>query len=167
MNKKDKPALVKKLGEELASAKSVVLVDFSGLTVKLQQDLKKRLKENKSKLLVVKNTLFKLAGTAAKLPKETLTDTVLVGQTAVVTSSDDAVSPIQVLGKFAREFELPKFKVGVVEGTFQDSESLVKISMLPGREALLGQVLGGLIRPKLWLSQCTKRKHAETYVCIK
>jgi len=157
MNKKDKPVFVKKLSDELANAKSVVLVDFSGLTVKAQQDLKKRFKESNSKMLVVKNTLFKLAAEDAKLPKETLADTVLTGQTAVITSGTDPVSPIQILGKFAKESvsvtgePLPKFKVGVIEGKFQDSESLVKISTLPGKDVLLGQVLGNLMAPEYGL----------------
>ena len=153
MKKIEKELLVKNLSEELKTAKSVVLVDFAGLTVKLQQDLKKRLKETKSKMLVIKNSLFKLAGESAKLPKDTLTDTVLTGQTAVIISEDNAVSLIQVLGKFAKESvsrageTLPKFKVGVVEGHFQDSESLNKISLLPNKDILLGQALGSLMTP--------------------
>ena len=63
--------------------------------------------------------------------KNLLEDSVLQGQTALVISGDDPVAPIQVLGKFAKEFELPKFKVGVVEGTFQDSANLTKLSTLP------------------------------------
>ena len=157
MKKIEKELLVKNLSEELKTAKSVVLVDFSGLTVKLQQELKKRLKENKSKMLIVKNSLFKLAGNEAKIPKETLSDTVLTGQTAMVISFEDAISPIQILGRFAKEFvsgagePLPKFKVGVVEGTPYDSEGLVKISTLPGKDSLLSQVLGCLVSPSFGL----------------
>ncbi|MFI5241361.1 MAG: 50S ribosomal protein L10, partial [Microgenomates group bacterium] len=60
--------------------------------------------------------------------------------------------PIQVLGKFAKEFELPKFKVGVVEGSFQNSDALTKISKLPSRDALLGQLLGSLMSPMYGLT---------------
>ena len=35
--------------------------------------------------------------------------------------------------------------MAIIEGAFQDTESLTKISTLPGRDALLGQVLGTLM----------------------
>jgi len=145
MNKTEKQDFVKNLQEELKGAKSVVLVNYAGLGVKAQQELKKRLTEVGGRMIVVKNTLLKLAGEAAGVDKDVLTEDILVGQTALVIATDDAVAPIQVLGKFAKEFEVPKFKVGVVDGLFQDQASLTKLSTLPGRSALLGQFLGTLM----------------------
>jgi large subunit ribosomal protein L10 len=145
MLKAGKVEMVKELTEELKSAKSFVLVNYTGLNVKAQQDLKRRLNEVNGRMVVVKNTLLKRAIESAGLDKESSTDDILAGQTAIVLASEDPIAPIQALGKFAKEFDLPKFKVGVVEGTFQDSESLVKLSTLPGRDALLGQVLGSLV----------------------
>lgn len=145
MKKAEKVTFVSDLTRDLQGAKSIVLVNYSGLSVKAQQELKHRLSESGSRMVVVKNTLLKRAGESAKIDNEILTDTVLSGQTALVISGDDALSPIQVLGKFAKEFEVPKFKVGVVEGAFQDETSLEKLSLLPGRDVLLGQLLGVLM----------------------
>ena len=147
MKKTEKILLVKNLAEELKSAESVILVDYAGLNVSMQQELKKRLKEVDAKMVVVKNTLFKLAGKEAKLPKDTLTDAVLKGQTALVISKKDPVSPLSVVAKFANEFNLTKLKVGVVEGSFQDKEAIEALSKLPGKEALQIQVLGTIIAP--------------------
>ena len=151
MKKAEKPFFVENLAAELSSAKSVVLINFAGLSVKSQQELKRRLKETDAKMLVVKNTLLKRAGGAAKIPSDTLSDEVLSGQTALVIGSSDPIAPIQVLGKFASEFEVPSFKVGIIEGAFQDNEALVKISKLPGKDALLGQLLGTLLSPSYGL----------------
>lgn len=145
MKKLEKVTLVENLAAELKDAKSLVLVNYAGLNVGSQQELKKRLNEVDSRMVVVKNTLLKRASEAAKLDKEFSVDTVLSGQTALVIAKSDAIAPIQILGKFAKEFELPKFKVGVVEGMFQDSASLAKLATLPGRDALLSQVLGSLM----------------------
>jgi large subunit ribosomal protein L10 len=151
MNKLEKVTFVENLQKELKGAKSVVLVNYAGLSVKAQQELKKRLTEVGGKMIVVKNTLLKLAGEAAGVDKNILTEEILVGQTALVIATDDPVAPIQVLGKFAKEFlsvdglPVPKFKVGVVEGSFQDQATLSKLSTLPGRDALLGQFLGTLM----------------------
>jgi large subunit ribosomal protein L10 len=151
MKKAEKTVFVDNLTQELKDAKSVVLVNYAGLGVKAQQDLKGRLKEVGGRMVVVKNTLLKLASEKAGIQKEVLTDTVLSGQTALIISDGDPIGPIQVLGKFSKEFETPKFKVGVVEGMFQDEASLSKLSTLPGRDALLGQLLGVLMAPSYGL----------------
>jgi large subunit ribosomal protein L10 len=147
MKKAEKTLFVDNLSKSLKAAKSVVLINFSGMSVKTQQELKKRLKEVGATMLVTKNTLFKRAGEGIGLCDKVLIDTILSGQTALIIGQDDPISPIQVLGKFIKEYDLPQLKVGIVENSFQDTESLIKISTLPGREALLGQILGSLMTP--------------------
>lgn len=151
MKKAEKVTFVDNLTAELRDAKSVVLVNYSGLSVKAQQELKARLKEVGGRIVVVKNTLLKRAGETAKIDKDVLSDTILQGQTALVLADTDPIAPIQVLGKFAKEFvsatgeATPKFKVGVVDGLFQDEAALTKLSTLPSRDVLLGQLLGTLM----------------------
>lgn len=147
MKKTEKHLFVENLTEELKDASGVVLVDYTGLTVAQQQDLKKRLSEVGANLRVVKNTLFKLAGEKAKAPKEVVTDTVLTGPTAIVLAKEDPIAPLQVLHKFAEEFEIPNLKVGMIEGSFKDKTTLEKIAQLPGREVLYGQVVGSIASP--------------------
>jgi large subunit ribosomal protein L10 len=157
MKKIEKIEFVRNLQEELKDAKSVVLVNYAGLGVKAQQELKARLGQVGGKMVVVKNTLLKRAGEGAGIDKNILADTVLTGQTALIIATQDPLAPIQTLGKFAKEFTgadgnpTPKFKVGIVEGAFQDEASLGKISTLPGRDALLGQLLGTLMGPEYGL----------------
>lgn len=147
MRKQEKTFFVENLTEELKSAKSVILINFSGLGVKTQQELKKRLAKVDARMMVVKNTLFKIAGKAAKIPKETLTDSVLAGQNALIISDNDPITSLQVLGKFAVEFDVPQLKVGFIEGDYQDKEDLIKLSKLPGKDALLAQVTGAIGAP--------------------
>lgn len=151
MLKAEKVTFVDKLVGDIKDAKSLVLVNYTGLNVKGQQDLKHKLNEVDGRMVVVKNTLLKRAIESAKLDSQLLTDDILQGQTAIVIGMGDAVGPIQVLGKFAKDNQLPKFKVGVVDGSFQDAASLNVLSTLPGRDALLGQVLGALMAPSYGL----------------
>lgn len=152
MLKADKKVLVQDLGKTLSGATSIVLVNYSGLNVQGQQELKKRLNEVNAKMVVVKNTLLKIAAKEAKLDDKAFTDEILQGQTAIVISEGDSVAGVQVLGKFAKEFELPKFKVGIVDGSFSDESALKKISTLPGKDVLLSQVLGSLMSPMYGLT---------------
>lgn len=145
MKKKEKVLFVDNLTAELKSARGLVLVNFTGLSVASQQELKRRLKEAGAKMLVVKNTLLKRAGEAAKINEQILTDSILTGQTALIIAEADPIAPIQVLGKFAKEFSVPTMKVGIIDKDFYDSLSLSQISSLPSRDALLGQLLGSLI----------------------
>ena len=145
MKKAEKTFFVDNLTAEMKSAKGLIVINYSGLNVAAQRELKARLKEVDAKMIVVKNTLLKRAGEAAKVDKQILEDSVLTGQTALIVSEGEPISAVGVLGRFAREYEVPQLKVGILEGTFQDTESLVKISTLPGRDALLGQVLGILM----------------------
>ena len=151
MKKAEKIIFVNNLKEELKDAKSVVLVNYTGLAVKPQQELKRRLSEVGGKMVVVKNTLLSRASEAAGFDSKTLTAEILSGQTALIIATDDPIAPIQALGKFAKEFvsasgeAVPKFKVGIIEGSFQDTSSLTKLATLPGRDALLGQFLGTLM----------------------
>jgi large subunit ribosomal protein L10 len=142
-----KKEAVAKLAEALKAAASVAFVDYAGMNVAQQNELKKRLKEAGGAMLVAKNTLIKLAGKEAGTADEALAEEVLEGQTAMVTASEDAVAPIRVLGKYIGEFELPKFKAGVVEGKYQDAGALEAISKLPGREELVAHALGALMAP--------------------
>jgi len=147
MLKQDRKKTIENITKELSEAKSAILVDYSGLGVSAQQELKERLKVEGARMVVVKNTFLRLAGDSAKLPKEALEESVLSGQTALVLADSDPVSPLKVLAEFAKEFSVPQMKVGIVEGSFQDKEALDVLSKLPGKETLQLQVLGGVAAP--------------------
>jgi len=147
MLKQQKKEFVKTLEFELKEASSVILVDYTGLSVKLQQQLKKNLKEVEANLMVVKNTLFKLAGQNAKVPEEATEDSVLSGPTAMIITQSDPIAPLQVLAKFAKTNQIPQFKVGIIEGSFQDKNQLDTLSKLPGKEALYAQAVGTISQP--------------------
>jgi len=152
MKRSEKPFFVQNLTQELKLATSLVLVNFSGLSVKNQQILKKRLNEVQAKMVIVKNTLFKLAGKEAGSPQEVLSDTVLSGPTALIIGSQDPMAPLQVLAAFARQFEVPQFKVGIIDSTFCDKDTLTKLASLPSKEVLLAQAIGTIASPMYLLT---------------
>jgi len=125
MKKSDKPLFVDGLTEKLKTASGYILVDFNGLTVKMQQDLKNRLREVGGEMEIVKNTLFKLSAEKAKSPSDITSDTVLQGPTALIVTKEDPIATLQIVAKFAKESEVPQLKVGVVEGSFQDKFALI------------------------------------------
>lgn len=138
---------VEALNQEFGKASSAVFVDYTGMNMALLGELRDKLRESGGKMLVAKNTFIKIAGEQSGFPQEALVDEVLSGQTAVVIGYEDAVSPIQILGKFAKEKEFPKVKAGVVEGQFQTEANVIAISKMPGRDVLQAQVVGAISSP--------------------
>lgn len=147
MTKQDKKTVIENLAKDFKKAKSISFVDFTGMNIVSQQDLKKRLKDAKATMIVAKNTLIRLASVEAKLPKEITDETILSGQTAVILANEDPVSPIQLSGKFASENESLKFKAGILDNAFQDKAAMVTISKLPSKEILVGQTVGNIAGP--------------------
>ena len=147
MNKEEKIQFVDNLTQQLKGAASIVLINPSGLSVKMQQDLKRRLKAVNARMEITKNTLFKIAVKESKVDEAIATDTVLTGPVALVVTESDPIAPLQILAKFAKEFEVPQLKVGLIEGKFQDSPSLIKLSILPPKDVLYAQVVGGVSAP--------------------
>lgn len=147
MLKQQKIDLVSKLTPRLKTSTSIIFVNFTGLSVSLQQKLKVSLKEIGADMTVIKNTLIKRAGDEAGINKQVLTDEILSGQTALILTEGDGISPIQIIGKFAKENMVPQFKVGIVDGNFTDKDGLIKISALPSKGALFSQVVSSLMSP--------------------
>lgn len=147
MKKVEKSAFVEELTSTLKSAKNVVVVDYTGLGVANQRELKKRLKPAGARFVVIKNTLFKIAAKKADISPEMLTDTVLSGQNGLILSDEDPVTPLTVVTKFAAEFEKPKLKVGMLEGSYVSQEDLTSLSKLGSKSAVVGQLIGTLMAP--------------------
>lgn len=144
-NKQDK---LDKLTKSFSEAKSAVFVDYKGMTVATVSDFRNTIREVGGRMVVSKNTLIKLAAKKAGYPEEALSDELLEGQTAVILAEgDDAVSPIQVLGKFVKENEMPTIKAGVLDSKFYNAKGVLKISKLPSKDQLYANIVGAIAGP--------------------
>lgn len=139
-----KQPIVEEIKESLNDAKTVVLVDYRGLTVEQDTKLRKTLREAGVIYKVYKNTMVKLAidGTDFDSIKEDLE-----GPTAVAVSKTDATAAARVLAKFAKENPALEIKSGIVEGTYYDAAGIAKIATIPSREELLSKFLGSIQSP--------------------
>ena len=135
--------IVNILTEKLASAKSVILADYRGLKHKQMEEIRKTLKKVNADFVVAKNRLFLRAlGDKAESLKASLVDT-----TAVLFSYADEVAPLKELAKFFKAAGVGKTKAGLLRGSFLGESELTRLSQLPTREVLLGQLVGQLKAP--------------------
>ena len=139
-----KQPIVQEISETIKDAQSVVVVDYRGLTVAEDTQLRKQLREAGVVYKVYKNTLVSRAVEGTEF--ESLRD-VLEGPSAFAVSADDATAPARVLAEFAKKAPALEIKAGVVEGNFYDADGMKAISSIPSREVLLSKLLGSMQSP--------------------
>jgi len=141
MERQEKKAFVEDLHSRLEKAQGTFLVDYKGLNVETLNRLRMELRGVNAQFQVVKNRLLKLAceDTDTSLLKEHMH-----GPSAIALSGEDLVGSAKILVNFAKDFEQLQLKVGQISGKFVDKDLIERLAALPGRDALLAQVLSAM-----------------------
>ena len=136
------------------NAKAVVLVDYRGLTVSQDTELRKALRESGVVYKVYKNTMLNFAFKGTEF-EELSKD--LEGPTAVAFGLDDATAPARIINNMAKKMPKLEFKSGVVEGTYYDTDGIKVIATIPSRDELISKLLGSLQSPIANLARVLKQ----------
>ena len=150
-SKKARAAVVTDL---IKNSSAGVLVDYRGITVEEDTQLRKELREAGVTYFVEKNTMLRIA-----LKEAGLDDlcSVLEGTTAIAVFDHDQTAPARILGKFAEAHD-DKFtlKAGYVDGVIYDAKGVEALSKIPSKETLLAQLVGSLQGPMQKLAATLK-----------
>ncbi len=139
-----KQPVVEEISASIKDAQSVVLVDYRGLTVEQDTNLRKQLREAGVTYKVYKNTMMNFAFKGTDC--ESLAP-YLEGPSAMAVSTTDATAPARILCKFAKDAPKLEVKGGVVEGIAYDAAGIENIAKIPSREELLSRLLGSMQSP--------------------
>ncbi len=127
------------LTESLQSAKSAMVVSFSGLTVTKDQEFRNNLRAAGAQYQVVKNTLARIAVKGTDY--EQATDT-FKGVTAIAWTDNDPVILSKAISKFMKDnADRYTFKTGVVDGKLVNLKQVTEIASLPSKEELISKLL--------------------------
>lgn len=142
----EKQAAVAALAETLKHAASGVFVDYKGITVAEDTDLRGECRKNEVDYAVVKNTLTRFAIKEAGLDE---IDSILNGATSLATSQGDPILPMRVINQFSKKFNGAKFtiKAGFMEGKVLSMDQILSLAELPSKEGLQAQLLGTMLAP--------------------
>ena len=135
-----KKNVVSEIRDKISNASSTIFFDYRGLTDEQIFELRRKLKETNAEMKVYKNTLTKRALDELKFEMEECT----VGPSALVFG-EDQIGPIKILTEYAKEHDVLKVKGGIVDGKVTSMDVLNKLSTIPGRQALLTMLAGGMI----------------------
>ncbi len=144
MSRTERQATVDALIEQLKGSPNVFVTDFTGLNVLRMTELRRRLRTAGVEYVVVKNTLAQRAFAANGVRA---LDQHLAGPTGLVLAGSDPLAGAKVLTEFAREFERPAVKIGLVDGKAVTPDQVKRLASLPSREVLLSQLAGYIQAP--------------------
>lgn len=139
-----KKPVIEEISASIKDAQSVVLVDYRGLTVEQDTELRKQLREAGISYKVYKNTMMNFAFKGTDC--ESLAP-YLEGPSAIAISSTDATAPARILCKFAKDANKLEIKAGIVEGMAYDAAGIAEIAKIPSREELLSRLFGSMQSP--------------------
>ena len=142
----EKQFLIKEVRDQVTGSTYVLLTDYTGLTVGQFGELRKRLRVAQAECHVIKNSVMRLVLKEAGLP---IADNALAGMTAMVIGKNksDIGAAAKVLKNFKKEFEKPKFKLGVMNQQVLQPAEVEAIADLPGLDMLRAQFIGLLQTP--------------------
>lgn len=131
------------LSGKFEESKSVLFVDYRGLTVAEISKLRSDLYKENCEMFVIKNNIMRRA--AEKVGYSGL-DEVLVGPNAVAISGD-ATNSSRIIYNFLKTNKKLKVKAGVIEGVTYPEEQVRVLAKLPDKNGMLSMLLSVLQAP--------------------
>lgn len=145
-NLENKVLKVSQITDRLNTSKSMVMVDFKGITVEEITALRVKFREAGVDYVVLKNSLMKRA-----LNNQGITelDELLVGPSAFAFGMKDEVAPAKIISEFIEQTKSDKMtiKAGIIEGKVVDTNAVIALSKLPPREVLIAKMMSSLNAP--------------------
>ena len=139
-----KQAAVATLAEKLKTAASGVLVQYQGITVEDDTKMRAALRAAGVEYAVIKNSI---TGRACDQVGYGDMKQYLEGMTALAISANDPIAPAKILKEYADKVESFEIKAGFIDGGVIDAATVNDLANIPGREVLIGRLLGSIQSP--------------------
>ena len=116
----EKQAIVEALTERLQGASAGIVIDYKGITVAEDTQLRANMRKEEVEYSVVKNTLLRFAAKNVGLDE---LDSVLNGTTSLATTSADPIAPFRIVKEFTSKLPKDSNKF-VIKAAFMDGKML-------------------------------------------
>ncbi|MBI5599831.1 MAG: 50S ribosomal protein L10 [Deltaproteobacteria bacterium] len=141
LKKEEKKALVKAYHDKFNRAQAAFLADYKGIKVPDMTELRRSLRDAGVELRVMKNTLAAIAAKDTQV--ETLSGQ-MTGPVAVALGYGDAALAAKKLMQLSDNVPAFKIRAGVLGGKVLGMHDIKGLAALPGREVLVGMLLGAM-----------------------
>ena len=139
-----KKATVAELREELTNARTMIISEYRGLTVKEIAEIRRALRKQDVRYRVVKNRLLRIAADGAV--GEALSP-LLTGPTAIAFGADESSTAKAVLDATRPYNKIVRIKGAVLGDKSIDADAVTRLAALPSRDVLLAKLAGGMQAP--------------------
>ncbi len=137
---------VQNLTAKLKDAKAMVFVDYKGISVNEDTELRKNAREAGVEYFVAKNRLMKIA--LKEVGIDTDFDDLLEGTTSFAIGYEDGVAPSKLVFDFGKKLkDKLVIKGGMLQADRVDAATVEALAKLPSRDEMLGQIAYGLLSP--------------------
>jgi large subunit ribosomal protein L10 len=143
VKRSSKNDFVLKLKDELKDSSSLIVTQYSGLSVQQTDELRKEMRNSGAKFKVTKNRLTKIA--LADTQYESILN-LFTGPTAIAYSSDP-IAPAKVAVNFEKKFDEFKIIGGSFEGKEIDKDKINFLATLPSLDEIRGKLVGIISAP--------------------
>ena len=142
----EKQAIVAALTERIKNASAGVFVDYKGINVAQDTEMRTELRKNDVEYSVIKNTLTRFALDECGLQE---LDPILNGTTSLATSTGDPIAPFRIISDYSKKIQGDMFtiKAAFMDGQVLSQSEIAEIAALPSKDALYSQVFGTLLAP--------------------
>ena len=137
-----KKGVVAEIKEKFEKAQTAVLVDYRGLNVAEDTELRNQLRKAGVEYAVLKNTMINLAIQDMNLDDMKAH---LEGPTAVAFGYEDAIAPAKILSDFVKKSKKMTIKCGVCDGAYLDEAGVQALANTPSREVLIAKIMGSMM----------------------
>ena len=148
-----KKELVESIKSEFKDAKSIIFVDYRGITVAEDTAMRKEFRENAVSYKVYKNRLLVRALNDMGI---TDYDPKLLEGTTAVAYCEDEVAAARIFCKNQKQLNKMAVKFGVVNGQIMDKAQVEELAKIPSKEILIAMLLGTLNAPVAALARGLK-----------
>ncbi len=137
--------IVEEVKSLLEEKKGAVVISYAGVEANALNGFRRKLRESGARMLVVKNTLAKIAAQQAGM--EDLAQ-FCQAQSALVFPCEDTIVFTKMIVDFASENkDTVKVFGGVIEGRTLTDKDIEAMSKLPSKDYLYAQVVGAVSAP--------------------
>ncbi len=139
-NVEAKKQVVEEIKSKITAAKSVVLINYSGLTVAEDTEFRTAFRKVGVEYRVLKNTLVRKAFDELGINSF---DDHLNGPTAVAFGSDETSSS-KIVVEGIKKYNKMEIKGAYVEGAYMDEKGVNALATIPSKEELYAKCAGAL-----------------------
>ena len=143
-NFENKKVVVEEIKNYAKDAKTIVLVDYKGLTVAEVSELRNAFRKAGATYKVYKNRLMKIAFESLGIKFD---DSLLEGTTAVAFHSEDAIAPAKIAVDGENKYKALTVKAAWYDGKQLSADETKKLASIPSKEVLVAQLVGLLTMP--------------------